>query len=83
MGRVIRVGRLRSTFTERATKLAPRLNSRRSTTPEEAGDQFGWFAHFAALDNPTSSQAIRELLGWQPKQPGLIADLDNPHYFDI
>jgi len=24
----------------------------------------------------------RELLGWQPAQPGLIADLDRPRYFE-
>lgn len=48
---------------------------------EEAAGHFGWFAHFAAIDNPTSSQRTRELLGWQPKQLGLISDLDQPHYF--
>ena len=49
---------------------------------EEAADHFGWFAHFAALDCPASSQRTRELLGWQPKQPGLIPDLDRPRYFE-
>jgi hypothetical protein len=24
----------------------------------------------------------RTQLGWQPKQPGLIADLDGPRYFE-
>ncbi len=51
-------------------------------TPEEAADHFGWFAHFAAIDNPASSQRTRETLGWQPKQPGLISDLDRPRYFE-
>lgn len=50
-------------------------------SPEEAASHFGWFAHFAAIDNPSSSQRTRELLGWQPKQPGLISDLDRPSYF--
>lgn len=49
---------------------------------EEAAAHFGWFAHFAAIDNPSSSARTRELLGWQPKQPGLIADLDRPEYFE-
>jgi hypothetical protein len=52
-----------------------------SKTPAEAATHFGWFTHFAAIDNPTSSQQTRKLLGWQPKQPGLIADIDRPPYF--
>jgi nucleoside-diphosphate-sugar epimerase len=51
-------------------------------SPEEAATHFGWFAHFAALDNPTSSKQTREVLGWEPKQPGLISDLDRPRYFE-
>jgi nucleoside-diphosphate-sugar epimerase len=53
-----------------------------SKTPAEAAGHFGWFAHFAALDNPASSQRTRELLGWQPTQPGLILDLDRARYFE-
>ena len=30
---------------------------------------------------PASSTLTRELLGWQPTHPGLIADLDQGHYF--
>jgi nucleoside-diphosphate-sugar epimerase len=52
-----------------------------SKTPAEAATHFGWFTHFAAIDNPTSSQQTRKLLGWQPKQPGLIADIDRLPYF--
>jgi hypothetical protein len=48
----------------------------------EAKEHFGWFAQFAAADIPASGQWTRERLGWQPKQPGLIADLDGPHYFE-
>jgi len=53
-----------------------------SKTPEEAAEHFGWFAHFAALDNPASSQQTREQLEWQPKQPRLIPDIDRPSYFE-
>jgi nucleoside-diphosphate-sugar epimerase len=51
-------------------------------SPEQANNHFGWFAHFATNDSPTSSKRTRELLGWQPKEPGLIADLDRARYFE-
>jgi nucleoside-diphosphate-sugar epimerase len=50
-------------------------------SPEDAANYFGWFAQFAMMDCPASSQRTRELLGWQPAQLGLIADLDRPSYF--
>lgn len=53
-----------------------------SKTPEEAARHFGWFAHFAALDNPSASERTREATGWQPKQIDLIRDLDNAYYFE-
>lgn len=53
-----------------------------SKTPEEAADHFGFLAHFFGLDWPASSQQTRDVLGWQPQQPGLIADLDRPSYFE-
>jgi nucleoside-diphosphate-sugar epimerase len=45
-------------------------------SPEEAAEHFGWLAHFAGADVPASSKWTREQLGWQPKGPGLIADLE-------
>jgi nucleoside-diphosphate-sugar epimerase len=53
-----------------------------SQSAEEANSHFGWFAHFAALDTPASSRRTRELLGWQPTQAGVLADLDGPGYFE-
>ncbi len=53
-----------------------------SKAPEEAAGHFGWFALFARADVPASSQRTRELLGWQPTQPGLIPDIDRPRYFE-
>jgi nucleoside-diphosphate-sugar epimerase len=51
-------------------------------SPEDATNHFGWFAHFAGLDCPASSKLTQERLGWQPKQPGLIPDLDrSARYF--
>ncbi len=52
-----------------------------SKTPEEAAGHFGWFAGFAGMDIPSSSARTRSALGWKPEQPGLLADLDQPHYF--
>jgi len=52
-----------------------------SKSPEQAAEHFGWFAMFAGFDVPTSSERTRSLLGWQPEQPGLIADIDHPAYF--
>jgi nucleoside-diphosphate-sugar epimerase len=52
-----------------------------SKTQEEATGHFGWIARFAAMDMPASSARTRSALGWQPEQPGLIADLDQDHYF--
>jgi nucleoside-diphosphate-sugar epimerase len=52
-----------------------------SVAPAQAGEHFTWLAGFLALDSPASSALTRELLGWQPSQPGLIADLEQGHYF--
>jgi nucleoside-diphosphate-sugar epimerase len=52
-----------------------------SKTPEEASVHFGWLAPFTGMDVPTSSDRTRAVLGWEPKQPGLIADIDQPGYF--
>jgi nucleoside-diphosphate-sugar epimerase len=53
-----------------------------SKTAEAAAEHFGWFGRFAAIDCPASSERTRALLGWQPTQPDLIADLDRPRYFE-
>ena len=48
---------------------------------DEAAAHFGWIGHFFGIDGPASSALTRERLGWQPKQPGLLADVDQPYYF--
>jgi nucleoside-diphosphate-sugar epimerase len=53
-----------------------------SKSREEAADHFGWMARFFAIDGPASSALTQKRLGWQPVQPGLIADLNAEHYFD-
>ncbi|MFF7385150.1 NAD-dependent epimerase/dehydratase family protein [Streptomyces griseoluteus] len=53
-----------------------------SVPPERAGEHFGFLGRFAGVDNPTSSAVTRERLGWRPTGPGLLADLDQGHYFE-
>jgi nucleoside-diphosphate-sugar epimerase len=50
-------------------------------SPEDAGEHFTWLAGFIGSDSPASSVLTRELMDWQPTQPGLIDDLDQGHYF--
>ena len=52
-----------------------------SIDTEKAAEHFGWFAHFAGLDMPASSEWTRKTLGWEPTGPGLIEDLTNMKYF--
>ena len=52
-----------------------------SLPADQASEHFGFLAWFLAADNPVSSTLTRELLGWQPTNPGLIEDLDKGHYF--
>jgi len=54
-----------------------------SKSADEAEAHFGWFARFATIDVPTSSAKTRALLGWEPKEKGLIEDLDQPCYFKV
>jgi len=53
-----------------------------SKSPEEAAEHFGFLGYFVGIDCPASSAQTQERLGWQPKQPGLIPDLDRPRYFE-
>jgi len=53
-----------------------------SRSPEQAAHHFGWLAHFVGVDCPASSKPTEEKLEWQPKQPGIIADLERGTYFE-
>ncbi|TQM43729.1 SDR family oxidoreductase [Pseudonocardia cypriaca] len=53
----------------------------RSLPAEEVDEHFGFLATFLDLDGPASSALTRELTGWTPREPGLLADLDQGHYF--
>ena len=50
-------------------------------SPEEAGAYFGFLALLVGLDIPASSAHTRAQLDWHPVEPGLLADLDEGHYF--
>jgi len=50
-------------------------------TASAPAEDFGFLGQILAVDQPASSALTRELLGWQPVQPGLIEDLDKGHYF--
>lgn len=47
---------------------------------EQAGEHFGWFAGFAAIDCPASSKITQERLKWHPTRPTLLTDLENGIY---
>ncbi len=53
-----------------------------SLSRAEAHSHFGLFALFASIDVPASSELTQKQFGWHPGQPGLIADLDEGHYFN-
>ncbi len=55
----------------------------KSIPAEQARQHFGGFAAFAAFDVPASSARTQERYGWRPVEPGLIADLDQGHYFHV
>lgn len=46
-----------------------------SKTGEDIAAHFGWFAHFAAINCPSSSEKTRQALGWEPHGPGLLDDI--------
>ncbi|WP_019926349.1 SDR family oxidoreductase [Nocardia sp. BMG111209] len=52
---------------------------RRLGLPVEAvpADEFGPFGPIFAMDQPSSAAYTRETLGWQPRHPGLLDDLEN------
>ncbi len=52
-----------------------------SKTPEEAATHFGWMARFVGLDMPATSTLTQQRLNWQPTHLGLLADLEQGHYF--
>jgi nucleoside-diphosphate-sugar epimerase len=68
-------------FKDIALVIGRRLNLPvKSIGRNEAREHFGWFASFASMDVPASSEKTRAELKWVPKEPALIADID-ANYF--
>ncbi len=64
-----------------AETIAGRLGLQtKSITDEEAPQYLSFLAGFAGLDNPTSNDRTRALLGWEPTHPGWVEDVQTGHY---
>jgi nucleoside-diphosphate-sugar epimerase len=67
-----------------ASAIGRHLNIPRLSVPlSEADDHFGPFlGRILSFDCPSSSALTQQRFGWHPEQPGLLADLDQGHYFN-
>lgn len=52
-----------------------------SLSAEDARQHFNWFYGFASIDQPTSSDLTRSLLGWSPENTDLLTDIRDIGYF--
>jgi nucleoside-diphosphate-sugar epimerase len=52
-----------------------------SISASDAAERFAFLGGLVGVDNPTSSEVTRKVLGWEPAHPGLIEDLEHGHYF--
>jgi len=71
-------------FREIAEAIGSRLGLPAVSIPADAlvlPGFFGFLTNLVTLDTPASNAITRQALGWEPAQPGLLADLDNGHYF--
>jgi nucleoside-diphosphate-sugar epimerase len=69
---------------EIAEAIGSRLGLPAVSVPEDVlmvPGYFGFLANLVTLHLPASNLITRRTLGWEPAQPGLLADLDNGHYF--
>lgn len=57
-----------------AAVIGRRLGLPVQSVPQE---EFGPFGEIFSLDQPASSRHTRDVLGWHPTHPGLLADLEN------
>ncbi len=52
-----------------------------SVAPDDAAEHFGWIGMFFAHNAAASSDITEKLLDWHPTHAGLVADLEEGHYF--
>ncbi len=52
----------------------------KSLTSEEAEAHFGWLATWVAGNGPASSERTKAVLGWKPREMGIISDIERPDY---
>jgi nucleoside-diphosphate-sugar epimerase len=72
-------------FRDIAEAIGDRLGLPASSVPLDVlmlPGYFGQFTNLVTLDLPASSVVTRQVLGWEPTAPTLMADLDNGNYFD-
>ena len=68
-------------FKEIARTISEKLHLPLVSKPlEEADQHFGFFGNFAKIDCPASSEKTRASLGWEPKHPGLIRDMEENYF---
>ncbi len=52
----------------------------KALTPEEAEAHFGGLAMWVAGNGLVSSERTRAVLGWEPREMGIISDIERPDY---
>jgi nucleoside-diphosphate-sugar epimerase len=71
-------------FRDIAEAIAGRLGLPAVSVPDDAlmtPGYFGFLTSIVTQSYPASNLITRRALGWEPARPGLLADLDNGHYF--
>ncbi|MEU5927833.1 SDR family oxidoreductase [Streptomyces antimycoticus] len=71
-------------FRDIAEAIASRLGLPAVSVPNDAlmtPGYFGFLSNIVTQSYPASNLITRRTLGWEPARPGLLADLDNGHYF--
>jgi len=64
-----------------AALIANKLNvPLKSVVGEEVPQYFEWMSFFIGMDSPATSTETRKILNWQPKQIGLLEEMEL-HYF--